>query len=522
MDILGISEVRWTGQDCMRSDEKTILFSGPEERHERGVGIVLSKRAVEALVGWRPLNARIITAPFVTRHTRITVVQDIVDDIPRRDLKLIIGDFNAKLSLTEPGSSEQLGHSLLHKRIHKETWCSPDGKTRNEIDYICISKKWRTSLRDIRVLRGADVGSDHHLLGASIKHKLKQARPFAVEKLKNPATTACFSLVLRNRFAVLEEAGTLEEEWTSVKRAIKDCAQKVVGRRRGKRKEQWIQGSTWEKIDERKHWKLRREQAKNENELEEATSRYAELDRIVNQSCRRNEKVCIVNELIGSSKKVNLPINDSNGRLLLNADEQKERWLEHFRNILNQPEPQRTYCSEGMESANELEVDVGSITPEETIEAIRCLRSGRASGIDEIPAELLKAGGSTMVKKLTELYNRCWNGGEVPEDWRKGVIVKLPKKEFGRTVKIGEQTAAGVHWLNDERLTDLDFADDIAHMAEDKDGLQKVTDALNDEAYMTGLLINARTKEEALHKTGNSGKISSPDMPSGMGGTKSK
>ncbi|XGW34020.1 hypothetical protein V3C99_018069 [Haemonchus contortus] len=190
MDILGISEVRWTGQGCMRSDRKTILFSGPEERHERGVGIVLSKRAAEALVGWRPLSERIITARSVTRHTRITVVQvyaptedtseelkdsfyeqlqDIIDDIPRRDLKLIIGDFNAKLSQDRTGFERAIGpfapceqHSnngerlaecivcwkyvLQHKRIHKETWCSPDGKTRNEIDYICISKKWRTSL----------------------------------------------------------------------------------------------------------------------------------------------------------------------------------------------------------------------------------------------------------------------------------------------------------------------------------------------------------------------------------------
>uniref|UniRef100_A0A7I4YBN1 Rna-directed dna polymerase from mobile element jockey-like n=1 Tax=Haemonchus contortus TaxID=6289 RepID=A0A7I4YBN1_HAECO len=81
-----------------------------------------------------------------------------------------------------------------------------------------------------------------------------------------------------------------------------------------------------------------------------------------------------------------------------------------------------------MEPANELDVDVGSITSEETIEAIRCLRSGRASGIDDIPSELLKAGGSTMMEKLMELYNRCWSGLEVPEDWRKGVIVKLPEK----------------------------------------------------------------------------------------------
>ncbi|XGW34280.1 hypothetical protein V3C99_018265, partial [Haemonchus contortus] len=99
-----------------------VLWAGGTTRKRSG--IVLSKRAAEALVGWRPVNERIITARFVTRHTRITVVQvyaptedtseelkdsfyeqlqDIVDDIPRRDLKLIIGDFNAKLSQDRTG-----------------------------------------------------------------------------------------------------------------------------------------------------------------------------------------------------------------------------------------------------------------------------------------------------------------------------------------------------------------------------------------------------------------------------------
>ncbi|XGW33824.1 hypothetical protein V3C99_017911 [Haemonchus contortus] len=63
--------------------------------------------------------------------------------------------------------------------------------------------------------------------------------------------------------------------------------------------------------------------------------------------------------------------------------------------------------------------------------------------------------------------------------------------------KTTQQIVVGVHWLNDERLTDLDFADDIALMAEAKDGLQKVTDALNEEASMIGLRINA-SKSKAM------------------------
>uniref|UniRef100_A0A7I4XX64 Reverse transcriptase domain-containing protein n=1 Tax=Haemonchus contortus TaxID=6289 RepID=A0A7I4XX64_HAECO len=91
-----------------------------------------------------------------------------------------------------------------------------------------------------------------------------------------------------------------------------------------------------------------------------------------------------------------------------------------------------------MEPINELDVDIGTTPedPEETIEAIQCLRNGRAPGIDEIPAKLLKAGGSTIVKKPTELYNGCWNGLTEKanltdgENWRRITLLSVPGKAF--------------------------------------------------------------------------------------------
>ena len=56
-----------------------------------------------------------------------------------------------------------VGGSLFpHKRIHKATWISPNyiAGTANQIDHICINKQFRTSLLDVKVHRGADVGSD--------------------------------------------------------------------------------------------------------------------------------------------------------------------------------------------------------------------------------------------------------------------------------------------------------------------------------------------------------------------------
>ncbi|PIO60121.1 hypothetical protein TELCIR_18389 [Teladorsagia circumcincta] len=68
------------------------------------------------------------------------------------------------------------------------------------------------------------------------------------------------------------------------------------------------------------------------------------------------------------------------------------------------------------------------ITREEVIAAIECLRNRKSPGIDGITAELSKAGGSAIEESLVKLFSRCWSRREVPEDWRRGFIVKLPKK----------------------------------------------------------------------------------------------
>uniref|UniRef100_A0A7I4YL78 Endo/exonuclease/phosphatase domain-containing protein n=1 Tax=Haemonchus contortus TaxID=6289 RepID=A0A7I4YL78_HAECO len=314
LDILGISEVRWLGTGRMTSGNKTVLHSGHENRYERGVGFVLSGRAAKALEGWNT------DSNDDTENDFYELLQDTIDNAPRRDLKTVFGDFNAKINDNRCGfestvgpfaSSKELsnnGERLIsfcdhnelcigntyfqHRQIHKKTWRSPDGRTLNKIDHVCISRRWRSSLQDVRVLRVADIGSDHYMVRAVVKLKLKEirstpyARPFAVEKLKDPNLAPRLALEMRNRFDALEEITNLEDEWTAIRDTIKVCAEEVVGRRRGKRKEQWIKDSTWQKIDEKKYAKLQKEQAKTSRELEEAKRRYTELDRLVKKSCR--------------------------------------------------------------------------------------------------------------------------------------------------------------------------------------------------------------------------------------------
>ena len=76
-----------------------------------------------------------------------------------------------------------IANTLLqqHKR-RRYTWTSPDGQHRNQIDYILCSQRWRSSIQSAKTRSGADCGSDHELLIAKLRLKLKKVgkitRPF--------------------------------------------------------------------------------------------------------------------------------------------------------------------------------------------------------------------------------------------------------------------------------------------------------------------------------------------------------
>ena len=60
-----------------------------------------------------------------------------------------------------------------HKR-RLYTWTSPDSPHQNQIDYILCSQRWRSSIQSAKTRLGADCGSDHELLIAKFRHKLKK------------------------------------------------------------------------------------------------------------------------------------------------------------------------------------------------------------------------------------------------------------------------------------------------------------------------------------------------------------
>jgi hypothetical protein len=136
-----------------------------------------------------------------------------------------------------------IGGTLFpHKRIHKTTWISPDHTTENQIDHMCISKRFRRTLQDVKVRRGADINSDHHLVVARLKLKLnknwngetgQRQRVFNTGLLKEAGKLEEYRLTLANRFQDLQgllEKETIDEQWKTVE-AITSNYQETLGYR---------------------------------------------------------------------------------------------------------------------------------------------------------------------------------------------------------------------------------------------------------------------------------------------------
>ncbi|VDO60081.1 unnamed protein product [Schistosoma margrebowiei] len=142
------------------------------------------------------------------------------------------------------------GTIFPHKRIQKATWISPEHTTVNQIDHICVDKKFRRTMEDVRTRRGAEIALDHHLVVANLKLKLKKnwiigqtaLQRFNTVLLRDTKKLNEFKVTRNNKFQALqhllkEEETTMEENSKGIKEALTSTYQEVLGRKKHHHKE---------------------------------------------------------------------------------------------------------------------------------------------------------------------------------------------------------------------------------------------------------------------------------------------
>ena len=153
----------------------------------------------------KPFNVTIIQVYLLTSNIEEAEVEQFyelfLELTPKKDILFIIGDWNAKVGSQEiPRVTGKFGHGVQNEtgqrltgfcqenplviantlfQQHKRrlyTWTSPDGQYPNLIDYSLCSQRRRISIQSTKTRLGADCGSDHELLIAKFRLKLKKVR----------------------------------------------------------------------------------------------------------------------------------------------------------------------------------------------------------------------------------------------------------------------------------------------------------------------------------------------------------
>jgi sorting nexin-29 len=272
---------------------------------------------------------------------------------------------------------------------------------------------------------------------------------FNLEKLIDPNVAKIFEAKIGGRFAPLLLTDTIDTDvdtfidsfnTTVLQIQYHSVANEVLGKKRTIRKP-WVTPELLKLCDER------RELKKSKYESDERADMYRKADKQVKTSMLKakedwiteqcnaietnfktnNTKKAfqVVKNLTRSKQSRPSTILDKNGKCLTESKDILNRWTEYTADLYS-------HCAKGdMEKLNTppaTDTDSFPILREEVEEAVRSLKKGKSAGIDNIPGELVQAGGEAMIDTLHTICQKIWSTGEWPTKWTQSLVITLPKK----------------------------------------------------------------------------------------------
>ena len=136
-----------------------------------------------------------------------------------------------------------------------------------------------------------------------------------------------------------------------------------------------------------------------------------------------------IKQVYGPHKTAVAPISDAEGsHMLTEKPAIVSRWREYFSDLLNCPATAR---EEALASLDQYPVQEDMANPptlEEILAAIKSMKSGKTPGLDGIPAEIYKYGGTALHAQLLKFYHICWTAKELPQQFKDTLIIAIYQK----------------------------------------------------------------------------------------------
>ena len=244
-----------------------------------------------------------------------------------------------------------------------------------------------------------------------------------------------------------ENIKNIESYLHNIKQMWTKSCEEMVGKRKRPHKP-WITTETLKKIEERKSMKDLLNSSRTRAEKALAQQQYSQAHKEVRRSIKQDKRKYTegvpwqaqevasqrnmkdlydtTKKLAGQYKQACRPVQNKEGKILTKKEDQLKRWAEHFEGVFNRPPPSST--ANILPAENPLLVNCNTPTEEEVRRAILTSHNRKAAGPDGISAEAVKAAPYTSPAMLGNIIESVWEEEVVLEDWKEGLLVKLPKK----------------------------------------------------------------------------------------------
>lgn len=500
--ITAVQETRFTDECSFESEGFRVLKGKPGRRVTKniphlGTGFIVNKKIVNSILDFSSVCGRLSTLSFKSINKAYTIVnfhaptnetnkkdpksvdklweklEETIDKVPKHHSIILIGDFNAQIG-KEKKNQKVVGDYPAHRRTNRngerlievcrncdlklkstsfkhlprkmKTWKHPNPTMGEfQLDHVAISNKSNREILNVKVLRNANIDSDHYLSLVKMSiipnnRSQKTNTPLKdkplkidVNLLKDPEIKDKFTAALHHKPNKTNWDGIKSAMIQSANETLKpnrkrkhpwwneDCNKAIANRRQA-----WLKWNSRKSVENHGNFlQVRKETAKlitatkrkfNKTQIQEIQENF--------QKHHTREFYQTFKTQLTKFKPPTLHVRGTDGKLNLNDKSCAKAFGQYFSSLLNAEDPQEYLDFYPSVPPS----DSPPPTLDEVMDVIRGMKNNKAGGEDGILAEMWKNSDYDTVKHLHNTITEIWQTETLPPDWTVAVIHPLHKK----------------------------------------------------------------------------------------------